>query len=410
MTAAAIDARVTAPQGVPRLLAGARGDRATTLAEHLARFGPPAEPRDLIAALEEAGLRGRGGGGFPTAAKLRAVAQHRGRPVVVVNAAEGEPASGKDKLLIRLAPHLVLDGAMLAARALGARGAVVAVADTAKIEHAVLAHAISERRRYDPVKLKVATVPDAFVTGEETALISAIGGGPAKPTLKPPYPFESGLGGAPTLVQNAETLAHVALIARFGADWFRSIGSADAPGTALVTLSGAVARPGVHEIELGSTLGDVVLRSGGATEAVSAFLVGGYFGGWVPASEAASLRLTPDVLGAGAIVAFPEAACAIAECARVARYLADESAGQCGPCVFGLAAIADALEQLVRGDRRDRADRRDQILRWADQVQGRGACRHPDGAARFVTSALLTFAPEFERHVQHGRCGRRAAA
>jgi NADH:ubiquinone oxidoreductase subunit F (NADH-binding) len=405
MTAAAMhDQHVAAPHVIPRLLGGTRRDRATTLAEHLARFGAPAAPRDLIAMLAEAGLCGRGGGGFPTAQKLRAVAGRRGRPVVVVNAAEGEPACSKDKALVRLTPHLVLDGAAVAAHVLGAREVVVAIADTARPELQSLTHALAERRRFDPIDTTVAVVPDAFVTGEETALLRAIVGEPAKPTLKPPFPFERGLDGAPTLVQNAETLAHIALIARFGPSWFRSAGSADAPGTALVTLSGAVAQPGVREIELGCSLGDLVLRAGGATEAVSAFLVGGYFGHWIRGNDAAALRLTPEVLGAGAIVAFPEHACAAAECARVTRYLARQSAGQCGPCVYGLDAIAGALERLARGDRQRRADGRAQILRWAGQVRGRGACRHPDGAVRFVESALTVFEREFELHVQHGRC------
>ncbi len=313
--------------------------------------------------------------------------------------------SDKDKTLVRFAPHLVLDGATLVAHTLGARDAIVCLADTAKVERAVLSHAIAERRRLDRVKLTAATVPDTFVSGEETALLSAIAGGRPTPALKPPYPFERGLGGAPTLVLNVETLAHVALIARFGAAWFRSAGSDDAPGTALVTLAGAVSRPGVHEIELGSSVGDLVLRAGGATEAVSAVLVGGYFGRWVPAADAAALRLTPRVLGAGALFAFPADACALAECARVVRYLAAESAGQCGPCVFGLAAIADALDRLVRGERRDRADGRAQIVRWAAEVRGRGACRHPDGAAGFVESTLTTFADELDLHARHGRCG-----
>jgi NADH:ubiquinone oxidoreductase subunit F (NADH-binding) len=374
---------------LPRLLAGIRPDRALTLAEHRARFGPLARPQDLVAELDAAGLRGRGGGAFPVADKLRAAAVRRRRPIVVANAAEGEPASSKDKALVRHSPHLVLDGAVLAAAALGAREVVVAVARSASTERLALVRALAERR--EPIEL--ATVPDGFVSGEETALLNALGGGPAKPTLKPPYPFESGLGGAPTLVQNAETLAHVALIARFGAGWFGS-------GTALVTLSGSVARPGVHEIELGSTLGETLRRAGGTSETVSAFLVGGYFGRWIAAADAIPMRLTPEVLGAGAIVAFPARDCAVAECARVARYLSNESAGQCGPCVYGLAAIADALERPTR-------ESIPKLHRWTAQVRGRGACRHPDGAAQFVESALAVFGDELAQHAQHGGCRRK---
>jgi NADH:ubiquinone oxidoreductase subunit F (NADH-binding) len=411
MSSTAVQSRRKSPQqALPRLLTDIRTNRPLALSEHVASFGPLTLPRDLIHELAEAGLRGRGGGAFPTADKLRAVAKQRGRPVVVVNAAEGEPASSKDRALLRLTPHLVLDGAVAAAGVLGAREVVVGVAENARSEHATLMRAAAERRRHDRVDLEIRAVPDAFVTGEETALLRALEGGPAKPTLKPPYPFERGLGHAPTLVLNAETSAHVALIARFGSAWFRSAGTADAPGTALVTLNGAVNRPGVHEIELGSTLGELMLRLGGTSEPVSAFLAGGYFGGFVSAADAPSFRLTPDTLGAGAIVAFPERACAVGETARIARYLAGESAGQCGPCVFGLDAIATALEQLALGHRSSRGDKFSQLTRWTQQVRGRGACRHPDGAARFVDSALTVFAADFEQHARHGRCKHRHRA
>ena len=217
---------------------------------------------------------------------------------------------------------------------------------------------------------RVATVPDRFVTGEETALLQAVAGRPAKPTLKPPFPFERGLDNRPTLVQNAETLAQLALIARYGARWFREAGTVDAPGTALVTLSGAVARPGVHEIELGTTLGELIARGGGATEPFSAVLVGGYFGGWIGAAEVELASCCcPRPSARAPIVVFPATACAVAECARVLRYLAGESAGQCGPCVHGLAAIADGFGRLALGKR------------TADPARSRRWARHGRPAA-----------------------------
>ena len=370
------------PAGVGRLLADVGGS--PSLHRHLEVFGPLDTATDVIRLAEEAGLRGRGGAGFPTARKLAAVAGRRGDAVVVANGAEGEPASRKDRSLLRVAPHLVLDGALLAARAVGAEQAVVAVSRPApELERA------AAERRGSPVEIR--RVPDAFVAGEESALVRALEGRPAKPTLKPPYPFERGVDGRPTLVQNVETLAHLALIARYGPAWFGG-------GTALVTLGGAFVRCGVHEIPIGATLKDVVRRLGGEASRVQAYLVGGYFGTWVRPAEAADLALTPEVLGAGAIVALPQSTCALAECSRVVRYLASESAGQCGPCVHGLAAIADA----VAANRVQRS----KIERWTSMVEGRGACRHPDGAARFVRSALTVFADEVERHVRHGSCGR----
>lgn len=392
-------ARTAAPEGVARLLAGIRPDnRPVGLREHVALYGPLEESgRDLIAKVTASGLRGRGGGAFPTGEKLAAVAQQRGRPVVVVNATEGEPASKKDRALVRLVPHLVLDGAAAAAAALGADEIVVALGRRAGAERNSLAAALHERR--DRIRWRIAAVPDRFVAGEETALLNALAGRAATPSVKPPYPFERGLGGAPTLVQNAETLAHVALIARFGPHWFRSLGTTAEPGTALVTLSGAVGRPGVFEVELGTRTDELVAEAGGVVEPVSAFLVGGYFGGW---TRDPSHPLTAHGgLGAGVVVAFPTAACGVRDSARVARYLADESAGQCGPCVHGLAALASGLEEMAHGQARDQRDR---LARWAQQVTGRGACRHPDGVARFVSSALDAFADEVTLHLRKGRC------
>ena len=400
MSAAAARSAVEAPMGVRRLLGGVRADgRPVSAAEHVQLYGPlPRKGRELIAELQFSGLRGRGGGAFPAGDKLAAVAAEHGRPVVVVNATEGEPASSKDRALVGLVPHLVLDGAMAAASALGARTIVVAVARRGgAVERGILAAALRERR--EKVDWQIASIPDGFVSGEETALVNALNSKAGKPSVKPPYPFERGVGGAPTLVQNAETLAHVALIARFGPEWFRSLGTEAEPGTALVSVGGSVARPGVYEVELGTRISEVIAESGGVTEPISASLVGGYFGGW---TRDPSHRLTAaGGLGAGVIVAFPKSACGVRESARVARFLAAESAGQCGPCVHGLEALAAGLEEVAHGQGRDDRER---LERWAGQVSGRGACGHPDGVSRFVMSTLAVFDDEFTLHLRKGRC------
>ncbi|MGZ4383411.1 MAG: NADH-ubiquinone oxidoreductase-F iron-sulfur binding region domain-containing protein [Gaiellaceae bacterium] len=409
---------------LPRLLAGMHADGSPPpLEEHLDRYGSPLPDRrprgwteELIAVVEASGLRGCGGAGFPTARKLQAVASQRGRKIVVANGVEGELVSSKDKLLLRSAPQLVLDGAVIAAAAVGAEEAVIAVARSAREEAAAIAQAIEQRgRRLDGgVALRLVGVPDGFVAGEETALVQSLNGRPARPTFVPPRPFEKGVDGRPTLVQNVETLGQLALVARFGARWFRGLGTEREPGSALVTLGGSVRRAGVYEIGLGTTLGDLVRSAGGVAEEPGAFLVGGYFGAWIDPREAESLPLLDGTLaergaslGARAIVALPRNACGLIETARVARYLARESAGQCGPCVNGLAAIAGALEQVARGGRDARAER---LPRWLSQVAGRGACRHPDGAVRFVESALAVFSDEIERHVHQRRCSGRDRA
>ena len=348
---------------------------------------------ELLAEIEASGLTGRGGAAFPTAVKLNAVARASGR-VVVANGTEGEPASWKDKVLLAESPHLVLDGAVIAARIVGARVAVVAVGRANRAVRKRLAQAVAERQ--DPVDIRVETVPDRFVAGEETALVHRLEGGPAKPTPRKPY--ERGI-----LVQNVETLANVGLIARYGAPWFRERGTPEEPGTVLVTVLGAVRHPGVVEVELGTPFREVLLRAGGLTALPQALLVGGYFGMWLRAHDVldlplanAALKPLGAALGARTIVVLPQGACGLSESARVARYLANESAGQCGPCVFGLPAMADALERLDV----------ERLRRLAPQVAGRGACAHPTGATRFVASAVEVFADEIERH-RRGRCSAR---
>ncbi len=412
--------RVAAPSGPTRLLETIRPDgRPVSLDDHLRRWAPAPAVRDargrfaLIDAVSESGLTGRGGGGFPVARKLEAVAAGRGRPVVVANGAEGEPPSGKDKVLLGYAPHLVLDGAVLAARALGAREAVVAIGRECR---EAVVHAIAERRRAGidaGVALRAVGVPETFVAGEETALVRFLNGGPALPTFAPPRPFERGVGGAPTLVQNVETLAHLALVARFGPQWFRSVGTPAEPGSVLVTLSGAVRDGGVYEVALATPFRDLIARAGGPTAELGAVLVGGYFGSWLAAGEALAASLSAAGLaplgatpGARAIVALPASSCGLRETARVTRWLAGESAGQCGPCVHGLAAISADLVQVARGDGRTGA--RGSLLRRLPQVDGRGACRHPDGVVRLVTSALRVFSGEVDLHVSRGRCSSRA--
>jgi NADH:ubiquinone oxidoreductase subunit F (NADH-binding) len=393
-------------RSVRRLLAG---HPSGSLRAHLEVHGPLPSFRKrrgtLIDAIEASGLTGRGGAGFPTALKLRAVARGR-RPVVVANGTEGEPASGKDAALIAHDPHLVLDGALLAAEALHAGETIVAVA-RGTAAHARLAAAIAERR--DARDVRLVALPDRFVAGEESALVHWLNGGDARPTFTPPRVFEQGVGGRPTLVQNVETLAHVALIARHGPDWFRELGTDAEPGSALATVGGCVRHPGVVELALGEPIRGVLDACGGLTAMPQALLVGGYFGTWIPARgnldlplANAGLRPLGATLGARTIVAFPEESCGIVETARVARYLAAESAGQCGPCVFGLRAVADATVSLAARDARA-PESLGRLLSLFGRIEGRGACAHPDGAVRFVESALRVFDREADLHAR-GRC------
>jgi NADH:ubiquinone oxidoreductase subunit F (NADH-binding) len=389
-----------------------------SLAAHIARFGrAPAlrgEGATLIAEVEASGLRGRGGAGFPAHIKLATVAAGR-RPVVVANGVEGEPASHKDSLLMRINPHLVLDGAAAAAAAVGAREIIVAVDRNAVSAHASLATAIAERARAgERESIELVLVPGRFVAGEETALVQWLNGGPARPTFVPPRPFERGVRGRPTLVQNVETLANIALIARNGSGWFRDAGSDEEPGSMIATLGGAVRQPAIVELETGTELRAALERSGGFDPSASAVLVGGYFGTWVPLASSldaplseAGLRPLGASLGARSITVLPGRSCGVIETARVAHYLAGESAGQCGPCLFGLRAIADALASIAACDT-GAPGALQRLRRIAPEVAGRGACAHPDGATRLVSSALSVFREEIAHHLA-GHCTARSS-
>ena len=398
--------------GLPRLLPDAPED----LRAHLARYGPVPyrrRPGVLIAEVEASGLTGRGGAAFPVHRKLAAVARagaRQGRKVVVANGAESEPASRKDEMLLRLAPNLVLDGLQLAAEAAGATEAHLYLHYAPGPQ---ILRALAERasRGLDRLGVTITQAPPRFLAGQETAVTNRLSGGPALPTFQPPRVSERGLGGAPTLVQNVETLAHLALIARYGPRWFRAIGTSDEPGSMLTTVYRPDARAHIREVAIGTPLAALLGTSdgdGNGGPGVQAWLVGGYHGTWLPAPDAAgatldhaSLRRFGAAAGAGVLAALPSDRCGLTEVARVTGYLAAESAGQCGPCLNGLPRIAAALAELAgAGHRRQTpAD----LERWSGLVEGRGACHHPDGTVRFVRSALTVFGPEIKRHAR-GQC------
>ena len=400
--------------GLPRLLPQAPED----LQAHLSRYGtvPYRRPTrgaaargaagTLIADIEASGLTGRGGAAFPVHRKLAAVARAKGtRKVAVANGAESEPASRKDELLLRIAPHLVLDGLQLAAEAVGATEAHLYL-------HAApgpqILRALAERasRRLDLLPVTITQAPPRFLAGQETALVNRIGGGPALPTFQPPRVSQRGLGGAPTLVQNAETLAHLALIARYGPRWFRATGTEQEPGSMLTTIYRPDRRTEIREVPAGVPLNALLPAE------AQAWLVGGYHGTWLPLPAAqeltldhASLRTFGASPGAGVLAALPSDRCGLTETARIVGYLAAESAGQCGPCLNGLPRIAAALNELAGAGHRKQV--RADLERWAGLVTGRGACNHPDGTVRLVRSALRVFAPEIDRHAR-GQCAARS--
>lgn len=346
---------------------------------------------ELIESIEKARLRGRGGAGFPAAAKWRAVAERsKGDAVILVNGAEGEPHSKKDRLLMTTYPNLVLDGAFIAARVLRARRIVLYIGERHEQAREAMQRALAARNERERHLVSFAAAPARYTSGVESAAVHFVNEGISTPTNVPPYPFERGVDNAPTLVQNVETLARVAQVAR-----------GEFKNTTLLTLAGDVARQGVVEVALGTTIGEAVTWAGGVTEKARAVLVGGYFGSWVEADAAFRLRLDHSArLGSGVIGVMAESRCPVCDVAAIMRYLAAESSAQCGPCFFGLRALAEGCVRIAEtGSNKTDLQR---LQRWATEVGGRGACKHPDGAVAFLSSALRVFADEFAHHRTHG--------
>lgn len=381
--------------GAPRLLAGLDRVERLDLKAHLAVHGPlpPADLDRLLAQVDTARLAGRGGAGFPFATKLRSLAA--GPRHIVVNGSESEPASRKDRTLLRRSPHLVLDGALAVARATGARRVTVAVHDAAAA--ASVRAALAERD--DGRHVRVRTIAGGFVSGEARAIVRALDGGPALPTGRRTPSTTSG-----TFLSNVETFAQLAVLLRLGPHRFGETGTRTEPGTTLLTLGGAVGRPGVVEIPIGTPLGIVFAAAHAAPP--QAVVIGGYHGGWV--TPVAGLQLSREGMaaaggsfGAGVLLVVDGATCPLGELARVTGWLAGESAKQCGPCRFGLPALARDVAAIASGQRAVGA-----AFGHARVIDGRGACAHPDGAARFVTSGLHLLQDEVGRHLAHGGCGR----
>lgn len=366
--------------------------------------GPRPGLEELLALVDDAGLTGRGGAGFPTARKLRSVAGTR--PVVVGNAMEGEPLSSKDAVLLQVAPQLVVDGLLVLGIALGARRLLLATGPE------VGSGPVRAAATGTPVEVR--DLDGGFVAGQESALVRQLDGGPAVPT-DPLVPVrQRGVGGHPTLVLNAETLAQLSLVARHGAGWFREVGTASDPGTFLVTVTGAsgalVPHPGVLEVARGAGLGSVLRRAGTDPRSVQAVLVGGYHGAWVTdlSTDLSREGLAPwgAAPGAGVLHVLSHADCPLAVAADIASYLAGSSARQCGPCLNGLPRLAELLTRLATGPGLDPgfdhglATEIDRVRRL---VTGRGACAHPDGTARLVASTLRVFEDHVAAHLA-GRC------
>jgi NADH:ubiquinone oxidoreductase subunit F (NADH-binding) len=404
-TSAAPTIRIgTSPGLTPRLLIqGGREDLAAYVG-----YQPLAGADELLGEVESSGLLGRGGAGFPFAVKARAVRDNgraAGGAVVVANGEEGEPASIKDRWLLRQRPHLILDGLRLAALMVAADRAYVYVSDAESARSVEDALAELGPDVLGTVAVQVHTVEPGYVAGEETAAVRALNGGPVKPTDKPPRPFQEGVGGLPTLVSNVETLAGLPFVQRHGAAEFRSLGTPSSPGSFLVTVTGAGRGPGLYEVPLGLAFTELLALHGVSPDHVRGVLMGGYFAGLL---DRAVLDVTLDHetlsglgsgLGNGAITVITDD-CPLAVAASVLAYFDRENAAQCGSCFNGTAAMA-----AVGGALRDgvaTAEDVARLRRWSVVLRGRGACATLDAATNIAASLLAKFPDLVQAHLDNG--------
>lgn len=399
-----IPTEITVVDG-PAVLAGVGAGPG--LATHRERFGPVPDMSlsTLAGFIESARVTGRGGAGFPFVIKLRAAASGRKRPVVVVNLSEGEPPSGKDTALALTRPHLVLDGATLAAHALGTREVHVVLPGDRPRAAAAVEHAVAERA--DGIEWQTRVAEPRFVAGQARAVLELLAGRPNLPvTAWKPEAF-SGHQDRPTLLSNGETFAHVGLLGLRGPAAYQGLGTTTEPGTTLLTISEPSLGVRVEEVPYGTRWRDLLTGDLAGRDA----LIGGFHGSWARAETLRAARVSVGQmralgipLGAGVVYLPARGQCPLDLTAAIVNYLADQSARRCGPCFNGLPALAQALRGV-----RDGTASQEEVRRLAQLVRGRGACAHPDGTARLVSSCLATFADEVSAHVSR-RCPARAAA
>ena len=392
------------PGSAPRLLRTKPG--AETLAEYREQNGyrPLADADALLEEVDRSGLLGRGGAAFPMAVKLRAVRDNGRDAVVVANGEEGEPASVKDRWLLRNRPHLVLDGLRLAALIVGAGRAYVYVSDQPAARAVEDALAEVDTENLAGLSVSLVTVEPGYVAGEETAAVRAINGGPAKPTDKPPRPFQEGVAGVPTLVSNVETLASLPYLHRHGAETFRAAGTSASPGTFLMTITGAGKPASLYEVPHGLPFAELLKWHGVSPDELRGVLMGGYFAGILNREildatlDHETLRRLGSGLGCGAISLITHE-CPVAVAASVMAYFDRENAGQCGSCYNGTAAMSAVTSALRDGVAT--AEDLTRLERWSVVLRGRGACGTLDGACNMAASLLVQFPQVVARHLEN---------
>jgi len=382
------------------------------------------DPDAITEEVKRSGLRGRGGAGFPTGMKWGFVPKDSKLPkYLCVNADEGEPGTFKDRHIIEKDPHMLIEGIVIASRAVGIHEAYIYIRGEFGLPHDRLRCAVEEAYAcgylgrdilgsgFD-LQAHIHRGAGAYICGEETGLIESLEGKPGQPRIKPPFPAVVGLFGGPTVVNNVETLAAVPWIVEHGADAYRKIGTEKSPGTKLFSVSGHVVRPGVYEVPLGFPLKSLVYDLCGGIRGgrrMKANIPGGSSVPVLTAEEAEKVNLDYEslasagtMLGSGGMIVMDEETCMVWALAIIERFYAHESCGQCTPCREGTAWLRELVSRLEAGGG-SRGDM-DKILSIARNMTGTTICVLSDAAAMPAASFVTKFRDEFERHVGAGRC------
>ena len=387
------------------------------------------QPAQLIETVKASGLRGRGGAGFPTGVKWSFLPKDSPKPrYLCVNADESEPGTFKDRAIIEGNPHLLLEGILISAYAIQSHVAYIYIrgefAYGAKVLEAALAEAYAKGHLGDNIygtgfglNVYVHRGAGAYICGEETGLIESLEGKRAYPRVKPPFPATHGVFGAPTIVNNVETLACVPPIVARGAEWFKSIGPEKSPGPKLFCISGHVTRPGVVELPMGVSLRDLIYVHGGGIaggKALKAVIPGGSS---VPVLTADEIDVAMDfesvakagsLLGSCGVIVMDETTCMVRALRIIAHFYHHESCGQCTPCREGTGWLEDLLGRLEDGGAK--AHDVDLLMRISDNMMGNTVCVLADAAAMPAKSFVQKFRSEFDEHLRRGGCPQRLTA
>ncbi len=381
------------------------------------------QPKGIVEEVKKAGLRGRGGAGFPAAMKWSfAVADKKFPKYLICNADEGEPGTFKDRPILEKNPHLLIEGIVISGYGLGAEYGYIYLRGEYPHAKDVLNRAIAQayKKNYlgDNIlgknirfHLSVYQGAGAYICGEETALIESLEGKKGQPRTKPPFPVNVGAWGMPTVVNNVETLSNVPYIIDIGGDAYSRIGSEECPGPKLFSVSGCVEKPGVYELPMGTILRDIIYTYAGGiknNKKLKAVIPGGISTPVLPADKIdcpmnfVSMPKFGSMLGSGAVIVMDESVCMVKVTLRALKFFEHESCGKCVPCREGTDWLRKILERIECG--KGREEDIELLQDVAETISGRTFCPLGDGAAGVIMAMIKHFRAEFEEHVKNGQC------